>query len=487
MAPDPNVLLVVLDSVRARNAGVYGHARETTPFLASFADEATVYDQARTPGARSITGHASLFTGRTVEGHGLTSAARRLRPGTTVFETLQADGYETAVFSENVWITDVDIGLRRGFDTVVGPQNVPFPEALDARRFVAEAGRGNYGEFLRAAADSGRPLRSLANGVVTKLTADYPWLYPFDSSPPGDVYLDRFFEWQADADGPWAACLNLMDAHRPYEPQADHDRWGDDELRSLQERVPNDWELLSDPAGWWKLFAVESLYDGAIHQTDALLERLVSTLRRRDELDDTLLVITSDHGEGFGEPSRVRPGIRVAGHNTALHEVILHVPLVVRFPGQDETRGRRERSLASVAEFPHVVADARGGEAGPGSFLTDTVFATSYGLLADDQLRTRAARYVPDPDRLVGFNDRLRAVYEQDDDTVRKHVAWGSRRAVTVRVRDAETAYVEREIDPATVDERFAPVDDSGLVEAGAGIDAVDDATQQRLEDLGYM
>ncbi len=485
MAPDPNVLLVVLDSVRAANAGIHGHARETTPFLSSFADEATVYEQARTPGARSITGHASLFTGRTVEGHGLTSAAKRLKPGTTVFETLRDAGYETAVFSENVWITDVAIGLRRGFDTVVGPQNVPFPEALDARRFVAEEGRGNYAAFLRAAAASDRPFRSLANGVVTKLASDYPHLYPFDASPPGDVYLDRFLEWQADAGGPWAACLNLMDAHRPYEPEAEHDQWGDDELRSLQERVPNDWELPSEPAGWWKLSAVESLYDGAIRQTDALLERLVSTLRRRDALENTLLVITSDHGEGFGEPSRIRPGIRVAGHNTALHEVILHVPLVVRFPGQ--TEGLRTGGLASIAEFPAAVSDAREGESGPDSFRSDTVFATSYGLTADEQLRSRAARYVSNPNQLEGFNDRLRAVYEADGDTVRKHVAWGSRRAVVVRVRDAGTAYVEAEIDPATVDERFEAVDDGGLVEAGEGIEAVDDTTQQRLEDLGYM
>jgi len=485
MAPDPNVLLVVLDSVRARNAGLYGHSRDTTPFLASFVDEATIYHQARTPGARSITGHASLLTGRTVEGHGLTSAAQRLRPGTTVFETLHAAGYETAVFSENVWITDVDIGLRRGFDTVVGPQNVPFPDALDARRFVAETARGNYAAFLRAALDGGQPLRSLANGVVTKLTSDYPRLYPFDSSPPGDVYLDRFLEWQADADGPWAACLNLMDAHRPYEPQPEFDSWGDDALRSLQDRVPNDWELLSNPAGWWKLFAVESLYDGAIKQTDALLKRLVATLRDRNALEDTLLVVTSDHGEGFGEPSRVRPGIRVAGHNTALHEVILHVPLVVRFPGQGE--GRRERGLASIAEFPRAVAEARKGDAGPDSFLVDSVFATSYGLLADEQLRSRASRYIPNPDSLYGFTDRLRAVYEPDGDTVCKHVAWGDRRAVTVRVRDAQTAYVEAEIDPTDVDERFATVDDAGLVEAGAGIDAIDDTTQKRLEDLGYM
>lgn len=480
----PNILLVVLDSVRAQNVDLYGYSRETMPFLSEFANRSTVYQQARSAGARSITGHASLFTGRPVEEHGLTSADRKLRPGTTIFEELQSEGYATGVFSENVWITDVDIGLRDGFDTVVGPQNVPFPDALDARRFVAEEGRGNYAEFLQACFDDDKPLRSLANGAITKITSDYPWLYPFDSSPPGDVYLDRFLDWQADQQGPWAACLNLMDAHRPYEPGEEHDLWGDDDLTAIHERLPNDWELLSRPEAWWRLQAVESLYDGAIRQTDSLLKRLINTLERRGELDDTLLVVTSDHGEGFGESSRVRPGIRIAGHNTALHEVILHVPLVVQFPGQTESK--RVSRLASLTEFPAAVRDSLDANGAPESFVTDSVFATSYALLVDEQLRSRAERY-QDPDSLDGFTDRLRAVYDDDGDSIHKHVTWGDKNAVTVRARDAQTSYVEAEIDTQTVDERFEALGDDSLVEAGAGIDAVDEATQQRLEDLGYM
>jgi arylsulfatase len=479
-----NVLLVVLDSLRARNAGLYGHSRDTTPFLSEFAGESVVYEQARSAGSRSITGHASLFTGHTVEEHGLTSADSRLRPGSTVFERLQEEGYDTAVFSENVWITDVDIGLRDGFDTVVGPQNVPFPDALDARRFVAEEGAGNYREFLRAALADELPLRSLLNGVATKLDADYPRLNPFDSSPPGDVYLDRFLDWHADTEGPWAACLNLMDPHQPYEPEPEYDRWGSEPLHSIQDQAPNDWELLSQPESWWKRMAVESLYDGAIYQSDAILKRLVETLRRRNELDETLLVVTSDHGEGFGEPSEVRPGIRAATHNTAVHEVILHVPLVVSFPHQQE--GRRIDDLAALTAFPTAVEQLLDGDLNHEAFLTDEAFATSYGLLQDEQLRSRAERF-QEIDALDGFTDRLRAVYEQDGDTIQKHVAWGDRRAVTVRVRDPQTAYVEGEIDPQTVDDRFDALEELTLVEDSDGVADVGEQTKQRLEDLGYM
>jgi arylsulfatase len=480
----PNVLLVVLDSVRARNFEVTGHDRETTPFLSQFRERATVYEQARTGGARSITGHATLFTGLTVEEHGLTTADRKLKTGSTVFETLRDRGYSTAVFSENVWITDLDIGLREGFDTVVGPQNIPFPSALDPRRFVASEGRGRYSEFARASLADDQPLRSLVNGVATKLASDYPRLYPSTAGAPGDIYVDRFLDWQDNQTNPWAACINLMDAHSPYQPVAEHNRWGDDELLSVQDRRPNDWELLSEPSSWWKLSAMESLYDGTIRQADALVERLVRALESRDALDDTLLVVTSDHGEGFGEPSRVRPDVRVAGHNTSLHECILHVPLVVKFPGQEA--GETVADLAALSQFPSVVEQAIEGDAGPADFCTEVAYATSFGLLVDDQLRSRAQRF-QDPDSLEGFNDRMRAVYYTEGGELQKDVTWGDKRACRLVIRDARTSYVTGQIEPETVDQRFAHLSDLNHTTTGAGIDDADAEVQQRLEDLGYM
>lgn len=480
----PNVLLVVLDSVRARNVSLLGNVRETTPFLSAFAERATVYEQARTSGARSITGHASLFTGRSVEAHGLTSANRELLPGTTVFERLRDEGYATAAFSENVWLTELDIGLNRGFETVVGPQDVPFPSALNPRQFVADEGVGRYRSYLRACLSDRRPLKSVVNGLATKLAYDHPRLNPFDGSAPGHVYLDRFLEWETDRTTPWAACLNLMDAHSPYEPAPEHDRWGTEELRSIQDRRPSGWELLTEPSKFWMYSAAESLYDGTIHQLDSLLERLVETLDRRGTLEDTLLVVTSDHGEGFGEPSRVRPNVRVTGHNTSLHEGILHVPLVVKFPDQRE--GMRISNLASLTRFPSVVEQLLDGTAAPDGFCAEEVFASSYGILADDQLRSRAERF-QEPEALEKFTDPLRAVCTDDGEVIRKDLAWGDRRAVRVVSRDARTSYVERELDPAAVNDRFESLESAVLVSEAEGIGGVDSATKQRLEDLGYL
>lgn len=251
---EPNVLLVILDSVRARNVSVYGHHNETTPFLETFAEEATVYEQARSPGARSVTSHTSLFTGLHVEEHNVTAAKYRVDPSKSIFDRLRRDGYDTGVFSENNWITDVDVGLSEGFEHVVGARSAMYPDALNPESFVSNYGRGEYGAFLRAAIRHDKPLRSVANGISTKLTTDYPGLVPefMKASTPARTYIDEFLGWHDSCDRPWAACVNLMDAHIPYEPSAEYDRWGGNRLRSLQNRFEDQkWtsHRVADPGG----------------------------------------------------------------------------------------------------------------------------------------------------------------------------------------------------------------------------------------------
>jgi arylsulfatase len=490
-----NVLLVVLDTVRARNASLHGHANGTTPFLSSLAERATVYEQARAPAARSLDSHVSVFTGLGVEEHGVTRADRRLAPGTTVFDELRESGHATGVFTENSWLTDVDAGLRDPFETRVGPQNVPYPDAMDPTAFVVEAGQGRYVEFLRAALDSGGPRavgRALANGAAVKVGSDYPGLLRYlpgeaGHSTPASVYVDRFLDWSAGHEE-WAACLNLMDAHHPYEPAAEHDRWGGERLRGLQDDIEDvKWEFNGGHRPWWQRRALEGLYDGAIRQVDAELERLVTELERRGELDETFLVVCSDHGEGFGEPSRVRPGARVASHSVGAHEVLLHVPLLVRYPGQEA--GRRVEEVASLVGFPDAVRGALDGD-GPDAtpFVPDgPVVATAHGL--DDAVRERAARYCED---LTPYTATSRVVYEGAGTDVRKYVTWRDE-AVEIRVRDAGTSF--RVTPPGERDERaadrvaeaFERVEDHGVREGGSGVEDLDDDAYQHLEDLGYV
>jgi len=483
---DPNVLLVVLDSVRASNCSLYGHANETTPFLESFgADQATVYEQARSPGARSVTSHVSLFSGLQVAEHGVVSAAERLDPTMSVFDRLREDGYDTGVFTENDWLTAVDVGLKDGFDTVVGARNVPFPDAVNPHEFVSNQGQGAYGEFVRTALASDRPGRSLVNGVSTKLQSDFMRFLPGSvrASTPADVYVDAFLEWSAESEGPWAACVNLMDAHIPYEPAAEHDLWGGDRASALQSSFEDQkWVFHGGQNPWWQKRAVESLYDGAIRQMDAELERLVAALERRNELDDTLLVVTSDHGEGFGEPSRLQDGVRVAEHGVAIHDAVVHVPLLVRHP--DQTTARRVERPATLTAFPDVVERARGSEQPAAAFCPEgPVVATAVGL--DEPLQERAGGYV---DNISPWLEDKRAVFDYDADTGVVVKSCRVRdRAATVHSRDAQTAFRVSRTDDGRVDAVFDELERLDVRTDGESLEDLDEGTYGRLEDLGYV
>ncbi|MFB6129200.1 MAG: sulfatase [Salinigranum sp.] len=472
---EPNVLLVVLDSVRARNTTLGGHDNDTTPFLASFAAEATVYEQARSPGTWSLPSHASLFTGLHVDEHGLASPTDVLESGHSVFEHLGDDGYDTAVFSENPFITVA------GFGTVEGPRNVAFPDALDPTEFVQREGQGQYEAFLRACLEHERPIRSLANGALVKLAWDYPRLVPdrFSPSTDADVYVDLLLDWLDGRDGPWAACLNLMDAHLPYDPAPEHDLWGGDALRTLQGAMDDQvWEFVGGERPWWQRRALEALYDGTIHQMDAELRRLVEALERRGTLDETLLVITSDHGECFGERSYVQSA-RLAGHGPGIAEELLHVPLVVRHPGQDA--GATVEDPASLTRFPRAVQSARDGRYDPAAFVADPTLVSYHGLPESAKIR---AREYADRDALYALDGESRAAYRPGADGVRKYAVWRDRSA-TVEVVDPRTTFQIAADDGGAVADCFAGVRDRD-VRAASGAD-VDEATRERLEDLGYM
>jgi arylsulfatase A-like enzyme len=152
------------------------------------------------------------------------------------------------------------------------------------------------------------------NGIYTKLSTGSSSHDP--SKESADIYVDTLLNWIDDSDGQWAACLNLMDAHSPYVPSPEHDIWGGDLLQDLRDNIPHNPLSAEFLRGrpWGQLRALEALYDGCIHQLDQSIARLVDALRLRDELNDTLLIITSDHGEAFGERSRLVPHTRLLLH-----------------------------------------------------------------------------------------------------------------------------------------------------------------------------
>lgn len=477
---DPNVLLVVLDSVRAKNTSLHGHGNRTTPYLEDFAAEARTYEQARAPSIHSVSSHASIFTGLDVPEHDVSAHESELAPERTIWHELSAEyGYATGMFSPNVIVT-VTSNLADPFETVDGPRsdvtNRLFENAVSP---VDVEGHQTKAEYLRRCIESGVPLRSALNGLY--------FLYGGKTAEKRDerapTYVDSFLEWSDSVERPWAACLNLMDAHYPYRPDPEFDEWGGPELQAIHDELstPPSKEIVANE-DWWKLRAVESLYDGCIRQLDAAVERLVGALRDRGDLEETLLVLTSDHGEGFGEWSNVNPAVRMADHGWGIHEVLTHVPLVVRPPGG--AGGHRETDLASLTRFPDAVRGTIQGSETPGS---EASFAVEEYALASTYRLEEPTKVLPSTvaDR-ARFAGPWRAVYEQTSDGVRKHVTQGSN-AARLTIPDAQSSVVLDTTDTGLVGEIYGGLTDANVRVGERTSEAIDENVERQLEELGYL
>jgi arylsulfatase A len=429
----PNVLLVVLDSVRAKNCSLYGARRETTPFLESLADEATVYTQARAPSNWSLPSHVSLFTGLETHAHRVT-VHDRLRPGNTVFETLADRGYETGLFTENGFLARHEVGIESAFETVV-----TLPDEYDAQYDTGDLNPG----------------------------------------PDGFYYADRFRSWTERVEGSWAACLNLMDAHRPFEPRPSFDRWGDARARELQASLDTRWEwtFYGGDHPYWQLKGLESLYDGGIRQADAVLAQVVGGLRERGVLDETLLVVLGDHGDGFGEPGRLPGQPPAVSHIVPMHEELLHVPLIVRPPGGGT--GEEVHRPAALTRLSAVALGYVEGDPPAAGFAVDTVVATKQPVTAD--LRDRFERHC---DRVEPYAAPSRAVYvDSEGRAVRKRLRWGDE-AATFLVHAPGVVERTGEVAPAAVDAAFEPSDPG--VRAPLDGRQVSAEAREQLAALGY-
>ena len=523
MSEPNNVLVVILDSVRAKNTSLHGYGRETTPFLSTFADRSTVYTQARAPGIHSIASHVSMFTGAHVEEHGATHHTTAIDPTRTVWHDLEREhGYATGLFTNNRIVSNAS-NLADCFGHVHEP-DYPLTDRLENRidgtvlkrayfrgydglaRLTAALGSDHNGtqadtggnETVQTADSNGRAGRTDAGqtgggdsdgGVLDRLSAGiaggvrgmaglaglsgantgYKTLF-------GGEFVGAFLDWEAQQDGPWAACLNLMDAHSPYEPQPEYDRWADGRNWRIQrEAKPSVWETL-DGEGWDRLAALEPLYDGAIRQTDAVVRKLVAALEQRGMLADTLLVVTSDHGEAFGEQSRLLPAVRLRDHKWGVHEALTHVPLVVSYPGQSERRV--VEAAVSLTDTPALVRTAV-TDGTDGDPLTGDEVLTSTFRLPEE--KTSKYGSIDDIDRYVG---PWRAVYETREDSVRKFAQKGER-GLTLDIGGPRETTVLDHDDDGRVAEAYDRLADTDLVTQQTT--DIDDDLEEQLEDLGYI
>ena len=285
-AARPNVVLIVVDSLRADALGSYGSEPTPSPAIDHLAAEGVHFERAVAPASWNLPSVSSLVTSTPPWVHGQGAPSSGAREVATLAESFAAAGYRTGAFTEMAWPL-----LQRGFGTF---QNTAFkdmfgsPDANSAARTLQAA-------LEWARKDDSAPFFLLVHTYE---------VHSYFLGKPRHHELARVD--QPGYDGPfreWA----IRDLSQPAGPQV---------IEALLQASDDD------------LAYVRALYRAAVTEMDAQVARFVGGLQELDE--ETVVTLTSSNGEGF------RPDLKRVHHGGRLHHDVLHVPLVVRWPGHLE-------------------------------------------------------------------------------------------------------------------------------------------------------
>lgn len=322
----PNVLLIILDTVRSFNLSVYGYPLPTTPALTRWASGGVRFRHAFSTAPWTLPSHASIMTGR--EAHELTANWQTPLDGTypTLAETLRGHGYRTGGFVANVAYCSRETGIARGF-TAYDDYEVNFD------RLVSSA------SITRSIVDPRWVRRIFWGGDML-------------GRKPAPVISRAFLDWaEADKGRPFFAFLNYYDAHVPYLPPEPYRSRFKPASQHLESNLIRE---LSDTMPWThtQVEGLEAAYDGAISYLDVQIDSLLTALDHRGMLDNTIVIITADHGEEFNEHG-------VILHGNSLYRPSVEVPLILRYPARIPA-GVVAEAPASPREIPATVLDLLG-------------------------------------------------------------------------------------------------------------------------------
>lgn len=320
----PNVLVVVVDTLRADHLSTYGYSRATSPTIDRFAREGVLFENAIAASSYTLPSHVSILSGlygnqHGIEWHNSHGSQRRTYP--VLPQVLLGHGYRTGAFSGNTFYFAREHGFGRGFL--------------------------HFEDYFHSFAD--RMFRTAFGGIATHAMRRLGYL----DLPGRKLATDanrEVLDWLGEDRHPFFVVVNYLDAHDPYLPPAPY--------RNKFTATPNPGGLINaEVFGQRQLSSQEfdsevAAYDGAIAYVDAQIDTLIKALRARSPSRELLVVLTSDHGEEFGEHGAYM-------HARSLYREVIHVPLIVWKPGQVPA-GRRIGTPVSNAAIPATVMDLLG-------------------------------------------------------------------------------------------------------------------------------
>lgn len=433
-AQGPNIILITIDTLRADRLGAYGNAAGLTPAIDELARDGVVFERATTVMGTTWPAHTSMLTGLYPRRHGVRKNGHALSEQTTsVAELLSRAGYATGSFVSYRGM-HYNCGLDRGFEAASDREPGP-PESPPIR--------------------NGRAVTDMATDWIETLDGEdrpaFLWVHLFEPHTPYE--LNRYSE-------------QLLGGRALPEVYADG--LTADELNAIG------LDVLQRPD---ELEVMHALYDGEVRLADHYVSELIDSLQRSGRLDDSVVIVMSDHGQGLGDE-------RVLAHGPVLTEAVLHVPMIFRdFRANAASRITDNVSVVDLAptlmklalDLPMPEVDGRS--------LTDYLAGNrpkdaERDTFAEVALRENlVGREWYDPDALAVYADGLKFVFEHGEFRIYNPTSTPS--AATEIVDDARAETLAAYL--ASVAENYL----SGEAESRDA--ELSDADIEALRSLGYL
>jgi arylsulfatase A-like enzyme len=406
----PNIVLVVLDTVRRDRISAYGYERATMPTFDEFASTATLFEDAVTQSSWSIPAHASLLTGLAPSAHQATTVSPVLRARRPLPAVLSSAGYETYAVSPNEFVRPAT-GFGDGFDEFHACSRFTVPESVVS--VAAPLLNRLTASPLRRPVERGfnwRREHGEKRGVV---------------EPPQYGVPERIEKTLDQSREPFFLFVNLPHAHLPRSPDPTYrDQFVEaDAPTSKVVKTGRTHTFGDDVMDEQAIAAMSDLYDADLRTLDDRLSTVLDVVDEHTVDGETLVVLVSDHGEHLGERGLV-------GHHHSLFEPVLSVPLAIDFPengpetvdAQVETRRVYHTIVhaAGVRSFPDLALDSGQEDAvARGSFHSPMLDMRAF---LDDRRIAYDRRYLGEPltvrrtasETVLQFDDTTWTVTRED-------------------------------------------------------------------------
>jgi len=337
-----NVILITVDSLRADHLSCYGYEKETSPNIDRFAKGGVLFKQAISNGGHTRIAFPTILTSTYFFSHRFLKRINK-RPTIYLFgdrpylpDILKRNGYKTAGFHSNPFLTK-RYGYSRGFDILLDP----LEESNGTNKSIIPFVQNHLNPHGLVYRSFSLVYRSFSLVFNRFRHVDLPFVR-------GEEITKNAISWiKNNKDAPFFVWTHYMDVHHPYLPPKEHLIKFSDKVITPREAITLHAKMLKNPdlISDTDIKNLINLYDGCINYVDYWIGKFLAAIEDIGASDNSLIILTADHGDAFGEHRKFAHGER----GTNLYEEIIRVPLIISAPNLKEDEISDQVSLLDIS------------------------------------------------------------------------------------------------------------------------------------------